>query len=72
MFRKRRAKSPVLTSSCLRLLLPLLPTFNDIASGLQAHGAVLSPLMPPSRHGPLLHFNGTTCTEARSDPRKSL
>lgn len=46
MFRMRRGKSSVLTSGCFRRLLPLLPTFNDIVSGLQSHGAVRSPLMP--------------------------
>lgn len=71
MFRMRLAESSVLTSRCFRLLLPLLPTFNDIASRLQARGAVLSPLMPPSRGGPVLHFNGSTCTQTRSHTRKS-
>lgn len=71
MFRMRHAKRSVLTRGCFRLLLPLLPTFNDIVSRLRAHGAVLSPLMPPSRHGPALHFNRSTCTQTRSDTRKS-
>lgn len=34
-----------LISSCCHL--PLLPTFNDIVSRIQAYGAVLSPLMAP-------------------------
>lgn len=72
MLRVRRANPPVLTGGCLRLLLPLLPTFNDIASGLQARAAVRPPLMPPSRRGPELHVNGTTRAATRSDTRKSL
>lgn len=71
MLRMRHARRSVLTRGCFRLLLPLLPTFNDMVSRLRARGAVLSPLMPPSRHAPVLHFDRATCTQARSDTRKS-
>lgn len=66
MFRTRRAQPPLLPSGCSRPLLPLLPTFNDIASGPRAHGAV--PSFPRSRHPAdtdLVH-------ETRSETRKIL